>query len=287
MCVCVCASQLLERLHRQENELSSIKAKLHETQNRNLELEKEKEDRYTKMRAEVFDNSVQLIQGHQWAHEQSTQRIAHLEEQVTAHLEEQVTAGSANVGDLRRECTELQDAIEELEEERDQVNVAHEAARRQISTLETHNEELAHRLEERHFLEQESHTVREMQQAAERAQSAERITHLERELDQAQRQISTPSARNRRGHDFQHLVSSNWTNESSWTFEYGGVGLKRYSVPVHCSYTSSLSKLPQQFALRHGEFSFLLVVEDQPANGFFFRTGHLLPLSLRGVVTCP
>jgi len=140
-------------LHRQENELSSIKAKLHETQNRNLELEKEKEDRYTKMRAEVFDNSVQLIQGHQWAHEELMQRIAY------------------------------------LEGERDQVTVAHEAARRQISTLETDNEELAHRLEERHFLEQESHTLREMQQSAERAQSTERITHHERELDQERRQI--------------------------------------------------------------------------------------------------
>ncbi len=69
-------------------------------------------------------------------------------------------------------------------------------------------------------------------------------------------------------------------DESSWRFEYGGVDQNQFSVPLDGSYTSSLSELPQQFALRLGKFSFLLDVELQPANGFFFRgrtTGHQLP----------
>ncbi len=106
--LCVCASQLLERGHRQENELSSIKAKLRETQDRNLALEKEKEDRYTKIKAEFFEISMQLLPGfqrsHNEAHEQSMRRIAHLEKEF-----DQVKADSANVQDLRRALEKRQD----------------------------------------------------------------------------------------------------------------------------------------------------------------------------------
>jgi hypothetical protein len=115
-------SQLLEReVHRQENELSTIKAKLHKAQDRILELEKEKEDRYTKIKAEVYENSMQLLHGFQRSHneaqEQSMRRIAHLEKEL-----DQVKADSANVEDVRRaleerqdECKELTEALEELE----------------------------------------------------------------------------------------------------------------------------------------------------------------------------
>jgi hypothetical protein len=63
-------------------------------------------------------------------------------------------------------------------------------------------------------------------------------------------------------------------SESSWWFLRGGVGQNEISLPMHVSYTSSLSELPLQFALLHGEFSFLLDVELQPENGgFFFLRG--------------
>jgi chromosome segregation ATPase len=188
-------------LHRQENELSSVKAKLQETQDRNLELEKEKEDRYTKIKAEVFENSVQLLQGHQRAHDQSMQRITHLEREL-----EQVNAGSANVEDLRRrleerqiECTELQQALEELElqqiaerEALEELELQQTAERAQAMQRITHLErELQEVLDELEMLDELG-----MQQSAERAQSAERIAHLERELEQARRQISTLETHN-------------------------------------------------------------------------------------------
>jgi hypothetical protein len=102
-------------VHRQENELSSIKANLRETQDRNLKLDKEKEDRYTKIKAELFEKCMQqldcLRRSHNETQEQLIRRIAQLEKE-----RDEVKADSANVEDLRRAPEERQDKCEQLME---------------------------------------------------------------------------------------------------------------------------------------------------------------------------
>eukprot|EP00960_Hanusia_phi_P034094 750849-Hanusia_phi.AAC.2 len=118
------AAILRRSLEVAEREISELRKKLKKSHERCEALEREREERYVKMKAEIYENSMSLMRevqkGHNDSQEISARRIAFLERELDAARSECASMDhlSRELEMKRNECNELQEALEELENEK-------------------------------------------------------------------------------------------------------------------------------------------------------------------------
>ncbi|EKX42002.1 hypothetical protein GUITHDRAFT_111856 [Guillardia theta CCMP2712] len=118
------ASVLRRSLDVAEREMSELRKKLKRSQERCEALEREREERYVKMKAEIYENSMSLMRevqkGHNDSQEISARRIAFLERELDAARSDcsNMEMLSRELETKKNECNELQEALEELENEK-------------------------------------------------------------------------------------------------------------------------------------------------------------------------
>lgn len=117
-------SLLRRELDEKSRVIEELRDRVRDAKERERLEEKERESRYNRMRAEVYENSMGLIRqlqsGHKEALDASNQRISFLEKELeSARAEAGEGGGVEEVARLRAEVEELTQAIEELEREKD------------------------------------------------------------------------------------------------------------------------------------------------------------------------
>ena len=117
-------SLLRRELDEKNRLIEELRERVRDAKERERLEAKERDSRYNKMRAEVYENSMGLIHqlqsGHKEALDASNQRISFLEKELEiARAEAGEGGGVEEIARLRAEVEELTQAIEELEREKD------------------------------------------------------------------------------------------------------------------------------------------------------------------------